>query len=131
MTENTYQITPFMHVAGIEEAVRFFVETLGFTAVVDQPGYAYLEREGAGLRILGHNEGSPELGTPHRGFAYYIDVRDLDIVIEQIGARISTLPDGHVRGPVDQPYGQRELMIRAPDGNLVVFGQAIQRGMSN
>jgi hypothetical protein len=28
-------------------------------------------------------------------------------------------------GPVDQQYGQRELMIRAPDGNLVVFGQAI------
>jgi hypothetical protein len=25
-----------------------------------------------------------------------------------------------------QDYGQRELMIRAPDGNFVVFGQAIE-----
>ena len=27
---------------------------------------------------------------------------------------------------VDQFYRQRELMIRAPDGNLLVFGQAIE-----
>jgi len=31
-----------------------------------------------------------------------------------------------VVGPRDQPYGQRELMIRAPDGNLIVFGASIQ-----
>ena len=54
-----------------------------------------------------------------------MDVRDLDVVLEKIGPNLSQLPAGDVRGPVDQPYRQRELMIRAPDGNLVVFGQAI------
>jgi hypothetical protein len=31
-------------------------------------------------------------------------------------------------GPVNQEYNQREFMIRAPDGNVLVFGQAIKRG---
>lgn len=30
-----------------------------------------------------------------------------------------------VHGPVDQTYGQREFMVVAPDGNLLVFGQSI------
>ncbi|MCU0649717.1 MAG: hypothetical protein MUF00_17135 [Gemmatimonadaceae bacterium] len=100
MTGNTHQITPFMHVADFERALRFLTETLGFTAFFNDGGYAYLEREGAGLRLL-QNSDPAELGVPHGGFAYYIDVRD-------------------------QPYGQRELMIRAPDGNLIVFGASIE-----
>jgi hypothetical protein len=71
------------------------------------------------------NTDAAEQGTPHRGFAYYIDVRDVGAVLDQIGDRLAKLPNGDVVGPVDQPYGQRELMIRAPDGNVLVFGQAI------
>lgn len=127
MAGNTYQITPFMHVIDLEEAVRFLVDVLGFTAIINDGGYAYLDREGAGLRVLGHKRDPEEVGTPHRGFAYYIDVRDIGVVLEQLGAKLSTLPEGDVRGPVDQPYGQREVMIRAPDGNVLVFGQAIAR----
>lgn len=125
MTGNTHQITPFMHVADFEGAVGFLTETLGFTAIVNDGGYAYLEREGAGLRVLGNTDCS-ELGVPHRGFAYYIDVQSVETVLEQIGERLAALPEGDVVGPRDQPYGQRELMIRAPDGNLIVFGAPIQ-----
>jgi catechol 2,3-dioxygenase-like lactoylglutathione lyase family enzyme len=126
-SNNTLQITPFMHVRDAPAAVRFLTEVLGFSSVIDDGGYAYLEREGAGLRILGHPDGH-ELGEAHGGFAYYIDVRDLAQVQEQIGAKLAELPPGHVVGPKDQPYGQRELMIRAPDGNVLVFGQAIDQG---
>jgi catechol 2,3-dioxygenase-like lactoylglutathione lyase family enzyme len=126
MNDNTIQITPFMHVADLEAAVTFFTEVLGFRCTYRMPDYAYVDREGAGIRILAHSDAS-ELGTPHCGFAYYIDVRDLDLVLEQLGPRLATLPPGDVHGPVDQPYKQRELLIRAPDGNLVVFGQAMRR----
>jgi catechol 2,3-dioxygenase-like lactoylglutathione lyase family enzyme len=121
---NTIQITPFMHVADVASAVRFFTEILGFRATSEMPGYAYVEREGAGIRVQGHSEPS-EIGSAHGGFAYYVDVRNLDTVLEEIGPKLAKLPEGAVFGPVDQGYGQRELMIRAPDGNLVVFGQAI------
>lgn len=125
MSGNTHQITPFMHVAEFEPALRFLTDTLGFTAIINDGGYAYLEREGAGLRLL-QNSDPAELGVPHRGFAYYIDVKSVETVLEQIGERLAALPAGDVVGPRDQPYGQRELMIRAPDGNLFVFGASIQ-----
>ncbi len=124
MTGNTIQITPFMHVAEIDLAVRFFVDLLGFTAVIHRPDYAYVEREGAAIRIQQHDD-LAEIAPGTRGFAYYIDVRDLDLVLGEIWEKLEGLPDGDVYGPVDQQYGQRELLIRAPDGNLVVFGQAI------
>lgn len=113
-----------MHVADVAAVARFFIQVLGFKATVQAPGYAYVEREGAGIRIQGHSKLS-EIGSPHGGFAYYIDVRDLHMVLQEIGPELAKLPADAVFGPVDQSYGQRELMIRAPDGNLVVFGQAI------
>ena len=121
---NTLQITPFMHVADVDAAVRFFVDVLGFAVPFRQSNYAYVEREGAGIRILEHDDPA-EIGTPHRGFGYYIDVRDLDAVLAEVGPKLAGLPPSDIHGPVDQHYGQRELMIRAPDGNLVVFGQSI------
>jgi len=90
-----------IHVIDSDEAVRFFVENLGFTAVVHQPGYAYLDREGAGLRVMGHKDQPEEIGSPHGGFAYYIDVRDVGVVLEQIGDKLALLPQGHVRGPAN------------------------------
>jgi catechol 2,3-dioxygenase-like lactoylglutathione lyase family enzyme len=126
MTGNTLQITPFMHVREVEVAVRFFAEVLGFTVRSQGAGYAYVDRDGAGIRIQAHDDPA-ELGVAHRGFAYYVDVKDLDDVMRELGPRLADLPAGDVHGPVDQSYGQRELMVRAPDGNLVVFGAAIQR----
>lgn len=125
MSGNTHQITPFMHVADFAGALRFLTEVIGFTAVINDGGYAYLEREGAGLRLMQHDDPA-ELGVAHGGFAYYIDVKSVEQVLEQIGPRLATLPPGDVVGPRDQPYGQRELMIRAPDGNLIVFGASIE-----
>jgi hypothetical protein len=35
-----------------------------------------------------------------------------------------------VHGPADKLYGQRELLILAPDGNLLAFGHAIDKRYS-
>jgi catechol 2,3-dioxygenase-like lactoylglutathione lyase family enzyme len=127
MSSNIIQITPFMHVNDVAGAVAFFTETLGFDCLVQSHHYAYVERDGAGIRIQWHDV-AEELGAPHGGFAYYLDVRDLDAILAELDPKLAVLPKGDVYGPVDQAYGQRELMIRAPDGNLVVFGQAITSG---
>lgn len=123
---NSFQITPFMHVDDLEGTLRFFTDILGFSVVINFANYAYLDREGVGLRVLSHKDCPEEVGVAHGGFAYYIDVRDLSVVQDQIGEKLATLPEGNVLGPIDQPHGQRELIIRVPDGNLLVFGQAIE-----
>ncbi len=117
---NFVQVTPFMHCRDLSAALGFF-HSLGFSTLFRLGDYAYVEREGCGIRIL---EGG-DLPPAHGGFAYYIDVLDVDRLHAELRPVLDEMPSKHVHGPVDQTYGQRELMIRAPDGNLLVFGQAI------
>ncbi|MEA3031061.1 MAG: hypothetical protein QOG13_2386 [Sphingomonadales bacterium] len=122
---NFIQITPFMHVPDIKAAVAFFEDVLGFETLFRMSDYAYLEREGAGMRIL-QNRGDDGAPPGNRRFAYYVDVRDVDALHAELKSKLDTLPPGDVHGPADKPYGQRELVVVAPDGNLIAFGQAIE-----
>ena len=125
MGEQFFQITPFMLVPDLGKALAFFDDILGFKATYRQDNYAYVTRDGVAFRILEEGEGNPfQPGT--RRFAYYIDVRDVDALYAQLKPRLDTLPPRDVHGPADKPYHQRELLVLAPDGNLIAFGQAIE-----
>lgn len=124
---NIVQITPFMHVENLESALAFFNGLLGFETLYRQANYAYVEREGAGLRIM-ENVGEDGAPPGNRRFAYYVDVRDVDALHAELKPKLDSLPPGDVHGPADKPYDQRELAIVAPDGNLIVFGQPIRTG---
>lgn len=122
---NTLQITPFMHVRELEPAIGF-LEMLGFETILRiGPEYAYLDREGAGMRLLARPD-AIQFPADCGRFAYYIDVRDVDKIFEALKPKLDALPPGHVHGPADKSYGQRELIVRAPDGQLLVFGAEIR-----
>lgn len=124
---NFIQITPFIHVNDLEKAIAFFTDILGFKVPYRLDDYAYLHRETVGFRLL--QQTNPEDGAPpgNRRFAYYIDVRDVDALYAELKPKLDTLPPRDVHGPEDKPYGQRELLVLAPDGNLIAFGQAIKK----
>jgi catechol 2,3-dioxygenase-like lactoylglutathione lyase family enzyme len=124
---NLIQVTPFMHVQDIESALAFFTGILGFEVPYrDGSSYAYIQRETVAFRIL--EQHGPDGAPPgNRRFAYYIDVRDVDQLYAELKPKLDTLPKGDVFGPINQPYGQRELLVLAPDGNLIAFGQAIRK----
>ena len=122
---NLIQVTPFMHVENLERALAFFTEILGFKVPYrDGQYYAYLHRETVGFRIL-QSTGEDAAPPGNRRFAYYIDVRDVDELYRELKPKLDTLPKDDVFGPINQTYGQRELLVLAPDGNLIAFGQAI------
>lgn len=100
---NFVRVTPFLHVDDVGRAVAFFTDTLRFEALVRARDYACVHRETVGFRILeqSHDDGPPKLDT---------------------------LPAGDVYGPANQGYGQRELLVLAPDGNLIAFGQTVSGG---
>jgi catechol 2,3-dioxygenase-like lactoylglutathione lyase family enzyme len=127
---NFIQVTPFMMVDDLEKAVAFFTGILGFEVLLRQGNYAYVHRETVGFRLM--EQHGPNGAPPgNRRFAYYIDVRDVDQLHAELKPKLDSLPSGDVHGPVDQWYGQRELLVLAPDGNLLAFGQAIeQNGMT-
>jgi catechol 2,3-dioxygenase-like lactoylglutathione lyase family enzyme len=124
---NFIQVTPFMHVHDLDQALAFFTDILGFETRFRATGYAYVRRETAGFRIL-EQRGADGAPPGNRRFAYYIDVRDVDRRYAELKPKLDTLPKGDVYGPVDQSYGQRELLVLVPDGNLLAFGQAIRQG---
>jgi len=122
---NFIQITPFMHVEDLEKALAFFNDILGFETQWRMANYAYVHRETAGFRIL--EQKGPDGAPPgNRRFAYYIDVRDVDALYAELKPKLDTLPKTDVHGPANKPYWQRELLVLAPDGNLIAFGQAIR-----
>ncbi len=127
---NFIQVTPFMHVEDIAKAVKFFNDILGFKTLFRQSNYAYLHRETVGFRIL--EQHGPDGAPPgNRRFAYYIDVRDVDQLYAELKPKLDTLPKADVYGPMNQPYGQRELLVLAPDGNLIAFGHALGKEQSD
>jgi len=122
---NFIRITPFIHVPDIEAALAFFNDVLGFTTYFRMGTYAYVQRECAGVRLLQNDDDGNGAPPGNRRFAYYIDVEDIEKLYAELKPKLDTLPAGAVHGPADKPYRQRELCILAPDGNLIVFGQAI------
>jgi catechol 2,3-dioxygenase-like lactoylglutathione lyase family enzyme len=123
---NFLQVTPFIHVPDIEAAIAFFEEVLGFETQFRMDDYAYVHRETVGVRLL-QNRGRDGAPPGNRRFAYYVDVRDVDALHDELKPKLDRLPPGDIHGPADKPYGQRELVVLAPDGNLIAFGQAISR----
>lgn len=123
---NFIQVTPFLHVDDVDRAVAFFTDILGFTVGLRFDDYAYLYRETVGIRML-QNRGSDGAPPGNRRCAYYIDVRDVDGLYAELKPKLDSLPPGDVHGPANKHYGQRELMVLAPDGNLIAFGQAITK----
>jgi len=123
---NFIQVTPFITIRDLEAALGFFTEILGFKTLFRSANYAYVHRETVGFRLL-EEKGTDAAPPGTRRFAYYIDVHDVDLLYAELKPKLDTLPKGDVYGPVDQEYGQRELLVLAPDGNLIAFGHAIQK----
>jgi len=122
---NFIRITPFMHVDDVPAAVAFFTGLCGFKAWVVTPDYAYVQRETAAIRILRASQSAGEEVPPgNRRFLYYIDVEDIAAIVAELKPKLDAA-NIHTHGPVDQAYGQREFMVTAPDGNLLVFGQTV------
>ena len=123
---NLIQVTPFMIVEDLEKALAFFVDLLDFEVQFRASDYAYVQRETAGFRIW-EQTGKDAAPAGTRRFAYYIDVHDVDRLYAELKPKLDLLPAGDVHGPADKHYGQRELLILAPDGNLLAFGHAIDK----
>lgn len=120
---NFLQVTPVMAVPTLAAGLFFFRDLLGFAVHNEDAGYAYVERDGVGVRVMDH--AITQGAAPGNGrYGVYIDVRDVDAVAVELDAKLAAA-GVFAHGPADKTYGQREYCVEAPDGNLVVFGQEI------
>lgn len=124
MSNNFVQVTPFLGVRKLDAAINFYRDLLGFGLFVNGGGYAYLELERIGLRLL-ELDASQSMATHVNHI--YIDVHDADALFVQLTGALQALPPERFGAPKDQPYGQREFWVRDLDGHLITFGQGIDR----
>jgi hypothetical protein len=122
---NIQQVTPFLHVPSLVDALDLFTRVLRFEVKFRQTNFAYLESGEAALRILEEaGRAAPALGEAR--MTVYIDVRDVDALYTELLPELETLPADHVHAPIDQEWNQREFHVRLPDGHWMAFGQPVR-----
>jgi catechol 2,3-dioxygenase-like lactoylglutathione lyase family enzyme len=114
------QVIPVLPVANLDRGVEFYGK-LGFTLAWSHQLAPERPRLGS-VRY-----GAVELFlTEHRvapmGAVVYANVTGLDA----LAARAQAAGLVAEYGPVDQPWGQREVGYRDPDGNLLRLGEPVQ-----
>ncbi|MEV4349524.1 VOC family protein [Actinoplanes sp. NPDC049596] len=100
--------------ADVNRLVAFYERATGATATWATPDFAEITTEGATLAI-GSEKTAPWL-TPATGTGSVI----VEFLVPDVDATYGKLPQA-VLAPTTMPWGNRSLVVRDPDGNLVNF----------
>lgn len=112
MTPKT--LIPIFHVADVDAAERYYIETLKFTRAFRYGTYVGLRMGPCELHVTDPGEARQVPGT---GSAYLIceGVDEYFDEIKKLGARLKSEPE-------DRQYGMRDFAVFDPDGNQLTFG---------
>ncbi|MFY8000045.1 MAG: VOC family protein [Candidatus Kapaibacteriota bacterium] len=122
--ENIHQLTPMLYVSDCVGSAKFFEQVLGFTVIFQSEDFALLRCGGASVRIV-EEKGRKKVNSEDARTTVYIEVYNVDALYLEREIALATLPTDDVVKPVTQPWNQRELLVRMPDGNWIAFGQEL------
>jgi catechol 2,3-dioxygenase-like lactoylglutathione lyase family enzyme len=113
-------VVPTLHIAEYERSRRFYVEGLGFRIDWEwhqEPGPRFLQVSRAGMRLY-LSERADDCPS---GAQVHLYVTDVD------GWQAELLTRGIVaeHAPTDRPWGNREMLVRDPDGNKLCICTAL------
>ena len=128
------KITTLIYAPEIEPALKFWVDQLGFTKVAEVPegnklGFVILVKGTAELMIQSNasiekdNRAMAEFARP--AACLYIEVSDFDDLLKRLGSAPVVVP---VRTTF---YGMKEIGVREPGGNIVLFGAKAQQSAAH
>ena len=116
-------IAPQFVVPDVIKTAEYYRDVLGFKILgyfLDPPVYAIVGRDNVEIH-LGKGDTNIAQGNVTRrsgGLDAYIFVKGVDDLFEEFRQRQVDI----VEGPIDQIYGQREIMIRDCNGFTIGFG---------
>ncbi|MGH9746282.1 MAG: VOC family protein [Candidatus Acidiferrales bacterium] len=123
------KITAMIYVPAIEPSLKFWVDQLGFTKTVEVPagdklGFVILMKGNAELMLqstasVGNDiPAIVEFARP--AACLYIEVSDFDDLLKRLGSAPVIVP---IRTTF---YGMKEIGVREPGGNIVLFAAPVQ-----
>ena len=110
----------------VDRLVEFYEEVLGITAERPAPVFAELVLPSCTLTI-GHSQTVPMFGVgsavaaDNRSVILEFRVHDVDAEYE----RLKPIVDDWVKEPTTMPWGNRAILFRDPDGNLINLFQPV------
>ena len=116
---------PVIHVSDSLAAEEFYCKALGFTILSSwrpdeakkDPCYMAIARDRAQLHVSSFQGQDGHVGKA----SVYVFVDDVDSLYAELMKNNVPVP----RPPIDQTWGTREIAIRDPDRNVIMFGQRI------
>lgn len=108
-----------IHVSDFKSALDYYTKVLGFTFDFEFGEYAGLFIDEVFIHLSG--SGNPGRKKPAGTAHLCIDIDNVDAYYQRLsenGAIISVTLE-------DREYGMRDFAVDDPDGNTLVFGQAI------
>jgi uncharacterized glyoxalase superfamily protein PhnB len=126
----TMKITTLIYAPAIEPSLKFWVDQLGFTKTVEVPegdklGFVILVKGNAELMIQStasiEKDNSEMAKFARPAACLYIEVNDFDDLLKRLDSAPVVIP---VRTTF---YGMKEIGIREPGGNIVLFAAPAQK----
>jgi uncharacterized glyoxalase superfamily protein PhnB len=126
----TMKITTLIYAPAIEPSLKFWVDQLGFTKTVEVPegdklGFVILVKGNAELMIQStasiEKDNSEMAKFARPAACLYIEVSDFDDLLKRLGSAPVVIP---VRTTF---YGMKEIGVREPGGNIVLFAAPAQQ----
>jgi uncharacterized glyoxalase superfamily protein PhnB len=119
-------VAPELFVHNVPAAVRFYTETLGFTAYRTDPTFAVLALGNAVVmladqRMYGLMGGEP----PGASRGSFVDIRIVVPDVDAMHRRCTEAGVTIVHDIADRPYGLRDFIIRDPNGFRLRFAAPI------
>lgn len=117
-----HQVTPVIPCTSLKTQIVFYRAVLGFRLIFETDDYAFMRRDRVSIRLQQVKPGV-DLGTPDRQQSFYVDVKGLDALYENLKLELGSLPKGRVRPPFKHAMGQQEFHVRDEDCTTVIFGE--------
>ncbi len=112
---------PVLASLDIPKTVEFWVGTLGFTSVYQEPGsYGIVQRDAVQIHFWNCNDKSIPALTSCR-----VGVKEIDGLYEEMRSQGVIHPNGTIQR---QPWGMNEFTILDSDGNCVTFFEPAAAG---
>jgi uncharacterized glyoxalase superfamily protein PhnB len=131
---STMKITPLIFAPEIEPALKFWVDQLGFTKVAEVPegnklGFVILVKGGAELMIQSKASVEKDISAmaeyARPAACLYIEVSDFDDLVRRLDSAPVVVP---IRTTF---YGMKEIGVREPGGNIVLFAAKAQQSAAH
>ena len=127
--KSTMQITPMIYLEEIEKSLPFWMGRLGFEKIAEVPegnklGFVMLKKDDALLMIQSRSSVGNDLPAvtefARPAFCLYVVVGDFEDLKKRLAGADVVLPERVTF------YHKREILIREPGGNLVLFAADVK-----